>query len=363
MFNKSLKMSILQNNSILKTCEESNLLYLAYALSECDTNTVVNENKKHFYNLITSQKPKTRVKLLCNWCSSEDLAKTWNKMSKGNFTWNNIQLVWQDPVDYYVVINRSLIQDVATSSLPLDKTIVFHMEPNLSNEDMWGKEWAVSFLLENEKKFFKICPHEKHGEYNNNEWHLSLSYSELRQGFVTKDQDLSTCLSTVLSGKYRDPGQIKRIDFVKYLEKRGKLDVHVFGNNRFHYKTFKGDLPYHAKDKAILPYKYTFNAENHEKRNYYTEKLIDGILGECLVFYWGCPNVKDFIDPRAYVQLHLSNFEQDCEIVEKAIRENWHEQRLPFIKEAKRKILEELQFFPRLEKILNGTADPQNMKI
>ena len=89
-------------------------------------------------------------------------------------------------------------------------------------------------------------------------------------------------------------------------------------------------------------------------KNYYTEKLIDGILGECLVFYSGCPNIRDFIDERAYVYLELSNFEKDYGIIQKAIQEDWYSKRLPYIREAKYKILNELQFFPRLEKFLTS---------
>ena len=107
------------------------------------------------------------------------------------------------------------------------------------------------------------------------------------------------------------------------------------------------------KDDALFSYKYIFNCENNEINNYCTEKLYDGILAECLVFYSGCPNIKDIIDDKAYIYLHLSNFEKDYETIRKAIEENWWEQRLPYIKEAKNKILNELQFFPRLKKILS----------
>jgi hypothetical protein len=84
-----------------------------------------------------------------------------------------------------------------------------------------------------------------------------------------------------------------------------------------------------------------------------TEKLIDGILGECLVFYSGCFNAREYIDERAFVYLELSNFEEDYNTVKQAIAEDWHSQRLPYIREAKKKILNYLQFFPRLERIIN----------
>jgi hypothetical protein len=283
-----------------------------------------------------------RVKLMCSWTSSENLARIWNKMSKGNYTWNNIRLVFSDPVDYFVIIN-GVPEDVVYDK---KKTIVFQMEPYMERrKDIWG-HWADP----DEKEFLKVCKH-KDGEYNNNEWHLSLPYEHLVKNRVTKNIQYGHILSTVLSGNYRDPGHVKRVDFAKFLDKKG-LTLHVYGDNRWDYANYKGPLPYHCKDEGILPYKYTFNAENQSIPYYYTEKLIDGILGECLTFYWGCPNIRELIDPRAYVQLELSNFEADYQIIKKAIEEDWHSQRLPYILEAKNRILNDLQFFPRLEKIL-----------
>ena len=290
---------------------------------------------------------KIRVKLMCSWMPSEDLVRVWNKMTKGNFIWNNIELVWTDTADYYVIINA------VPPGIPFDKkkTIVFRMEPKMSiHPEIW-REWADP----KDEEFLRVFRHEK-GDYNNNEWHLSKTYTQLCNEEIVKNPDYTNILSTVLSAQYRDPGHVKRIDFVKFLEKKG-LTVHVYGDNKWTYKNYKGSLPKYCKDDGILPYKYTFNAENNSIHNYYTEKLIDGILGECLTFYWGCPNVKEFIDERAYVQLSLSNFEQDYETIRKAIQDDWYTERLPYIREAKKKILNELQFMPRLEKCINELKD------
>jgi hypothetical protein len=284
--------------------------------------------------------PFIRVKLLCNWCLSKELADCWNKMSRGNYTWGRIKVVWEGDVDYYVIINSPPKDAIFDKK----RTILFRMEPHMSlHPEIWG-EWANP----DDKEFLKVLRHEN-GDYNNNEWHLSTPYSVLQEekGFYKP----TNTLSTILSGKYKDPGQVLRVDFIKFLENK-QIDIHVYGENRWGYKNYIGSLPLHDKNSGLLQYKYTFNAENHSIDNYYTEKLIDGILAECLVFYWGCPNVKDYIDERAYVQLELSNFEKDYEKIQKAISEDWHTQRLPYIREAKKKILNELQFFPRLEKIL-----------
>jgi len=335
----------LSENNHTEALEESirsNNNYLTVILSDILLKTTLEERsniiEKETSDIIEKEKT-IIVKLLCNWTSSEQLCKIWNKLSKGDYTWNNIKIVWEsEEPDYYVVINAT------TEKIDKKKTIVFRMEPHMERNGQWG-EWAYP----DEKEFLKVCFHDK--EYNNTEWHLSKTYTELLTMKIVKTID--NRVSTVLSDKYKDAGHIKRIDFVKFLDTKEEINVDVFGNNKWNYKNYKGDLPYHCKDNSLLPYKYTFNAENHKINNYFTEKIIDGILAESLVFYWGCDNLRDFIDKEAYVQLDLSNFEIDYKKIQSAIKANLWENRLPYILKAKKKILEYFNFFPRLERIIN----------
>jgi hypothetical protein len=279
----------------------------------------------------------TRVKLLCNWTDSKNLCILWNKMSQGAYKWNNIQIVWEEPADYYVVINCPPF----TVSPPPNQTIVFRMEPNMENNSfMWG-EWSKP----DPSQYLFVGYHSEH--HNNCEWHLSKTYTELLNNPIHKTETLSA----VLSDKYKDYGHIKRIDFAKFIDHKG-LSIHMFGGNKFNWKEYKGELPPYEKDNGLFPYKYTLGVENHKIPGYFTEKLIDGILSECLTFYHGCPNIKEFIDERAFVWLELSNFEEDYKKINEAIVSNLWEERLPYIRKAKHKILTEMQFFPRLESIL-----------
>jgi hypothetical protein len=284
----------------------------------------------------------TRVKLLCNWDTSENLCNLWNKMSQGNYRWNKIRLVWDDDnPDYYVIINCPLIN---VSIVP-EKTIVFRMEPNMEKHKyLWG-EWCDP----DSSKFLKVFRHET--DINNSEWHISKTYNELKTQEIVKDPIYDNIISTVLSDKYHDTGHIKRIDFIKFLEKK-ELLIDVYGNNKWDYKSFKGPLPPHQKDNAMLPYKYSFNVENHSIKNYCTEKILDGILSECLMFYSGCFNLREILPEESFVYLELVDFEKDYNTVKKAIEENWWEKRLPAIREAKKIILDELNFFPRLERFI-----------
>ena len=171
-----------------------------------------------------------KIKLLCNWTKSKELREQWNKFTKGNYRWNNIEIVLDDNPDYFVVVN------CPPPNIPLDsrKIILFQMEPYMKskNKHKWGQ-----FSNPDVNKFFKICSHDK--EYNNIEWHLSKTYTELLNMKIEKTENT---LSTVLSAKYSDMGHIKRVDFVKYLEHKN-LPIHVYGSNKWKYKDYKGVLP------------------------------------------------------------------------------------------------------------------------
>ena len=113
-----------------------------------------------------------------------------------------------------------------------------------------------------------------------------------------------------------------------------------------------GLLPFREKDRGLFPYKYTYGAENSRENNYFTEKICDAILSECLCFYHGCPNLHDFLHPESYISIDVCDHERSLEIIQSAIANNEWEKRLPYIRESKDKILNELQMLPTLERII-----------
>src|SRR3990172_11712037 len=81
--------------------------FLKYKItSEIDFKSL---NTKLYYDGLYVKNKKFRVKLLCNWCTSKELCLDWNRLSKGNFIWNDIEITWEDKdVDFYVIINKPL---------------------------------------------------------------------------------------------------------------------------------------------------------------------------------------------------------------------------------------------------------------
>lgn len=297
-------------------------------------------------------KPTIRIKMLCNWCSSEDLCKEWLKMCKGAYKWNNLEITWlDDDIDYYVIINKPRPGD---KYVP-EKSIVYHMEPWCAGDQNWGVKTWGEWAKPDPRKFLQVRTHNKF--VNTVFWQLSLTYDQLQTMDISsqKRAELDKVVSSICSSKYFDPGHKKRIDFLHYLEEKGFL-LHIYNeDNERGFKSYQGKArPSVDKEKGLVPYKYYFMCENNAERNFITEKLWEPILCESLCFYWGCPNVADIVDPRAYVQLD-DDFETAYNTMNAAIQMNLWEERLPFIKAAKQKILDQ-SFFPTLEKVLKPKA-------
>ena len=300
------------------------------------------------------------VKILCNWCSSIDLMNEWNPMSKGSNKWNHIQLTDSDEADYFVIINMPQ----KNAYYNADKTIIFQMEPMCNNIDQsWGiKTWGI-WAYPDETKFLQVRTHKKF--YNNCSWQLRTTYNQFmdkdyNQKYKHKDTSCENTdnknnhtLSTICSSKYYDPGHIKRIDFLKYLEEKNDISMHIYGTDNHHqFKNYKGSLGVNDKDAGLVSYKYYFMVENNFEKNYITEKFWEPIISECLLFYFGCPNVCDYIDTMAYVQLDLNDFEKSYMIIKEAIDNDLYTTRLPYIQKEKYKILNYYNFYPTIERVI-----------
>ena len=269
-------------------------------------------------------------------------------MTKGSYRWNNIEITWSDEhIDYYIIINKPREGDRFIA----EKTIIYYMEPWCADPSQtWGVKTWGEWAKPDPSKFLQVRSHAKF--VNPVFWQINLTFNQLQLININKSVEFDNIISSVCSSKYYDPGHKKRIDFLHYLEGKG-LPLHIYNeDNERGFKSYKGKAqPSVDKEKGIIPYKYYFMCENNSEHNFITEKLWEPILCETLCFYWGCPNVSNIIDPRAYVQLDMNDFESAYNTVNAAIKTNLWEQRLPYIREAKKKILDQ-SFFPTLEKVL-----------
>jgi len=292
-----------------------------------------------------------RVKMMCNWTNSFNLCEEWNYMSKEDFKWNNIKITHEDNnIDYYVIINKPL--NDSEVFIP-NKTIIFQMEPSCKNNNQnWGTKTWGEWENPDESSFLEVRKHSNF--YNNCTWNLKINYNELQNNYIKKSNNY---ISTICSSKYYDPGHIKRIDFLKYIENKNDpiFKIDIFGNdNKHNFINYKGSLSDESKLIGIIPYKYYFMAENNSEYNYITEKLWEPLISECLCFYWGAPNINDYIHPDAYVQLDLDDFEKSFNIINDAIINNLWAKRINIIRREKYKVLNYYNYFPTIERTITN---------
>jgi hypothetical protein len=301
-----------------------------------------------------------RIKMLCNWTSSRELCKEWSNMCENEFCWKNIEITWtNEDIDYYVIIN----------SPPNDEyyepkhTIVFQMEPwvNDPHKDWGVKTWG-KWATPNPQEFFKVFSHKN--EINAVQWQLNIPLKELENTISNLKYNR---VAAICSEKNFDEGHILRNKFISYIERHNDY-IHSFGRKNYHdFISYTGTVASLSPDKTIddkyhvlKQYKYCFAVENNSECGYATEKIWEPILCECLCFYWGCPNLEEYIDSNAFVRLPLDDFDKSRKIIKQAIVEDWWSKRIDTIRSEKQRIINELGFFPRLSKVLCG---PNEMNI
>jgi GR25 family glycosyltransferase involved in LPS biosynthesis len=308
-------------------------------------------HKNEIYKQKKSRK-QINIKMICNWTSSKDLCNDWSNLMQEKYRWNNLNFTWLDnDIDYYVIINKTYHEHYDPK-----KTIIFQMEPWCydSNQNWGVKTWGM-WADPDPNSFLHVRTHKRF--YNNGFWQLKQTWSEFKNNPIIKDSTKENRISTICSSKYFDPGHIKRIDFLKYVEEQNDPNVIIDiynHDNQHNFKNYIGPHPPDNKDVGITPYKYYFMGENNEEFNFMTEKIWEPLLTESLCFYWGCPNLSDYIDPLAYVKLDLNNFDGSFKIIKNAIENNLWEQRLETIKKEKQKVLDYYGFCPTVERVIES---------
>ena len=281
-----------------------------------------------------------RVKLLGNWASPRELCAAFERQAKEGRRWDGIAITDQDDADLFALFN---LPGPEAGRFDPARTVVFAMEPDHAVA-RWG-EWAAP----DPRVFLQVRHHDRFP--NCGEWHLGMTWGELRAAPVGPK---TRGLSAVVSSRVADPGQLLRIGFLKFLEERG-FPVDVWGWDNAHgFRGYRGSLPPRDKRDGLLPYRYTLAVENSAHPNYFTEKVLDALLAECLPFTRGCPNLADHLDPRAFVPLPLEDPEESLRMVTRTIAEETWSRRVDDIRREKRRILDEAHLFPTLARIARG---------
>lgn len=159
----------------------------------------------------------------------------------------------------------------------------------------------------------------------------------------TPPPEKSRTLSTVCS--QRTGGTTlhsARVDFTWRLKKEIP-EMDIFGH---------GVKPMNDKAEALDPYRFHIAIENHVYKHHLTEKLPDAYLGYTLPFYHGAPNASEYFPKESFIPIDINNYQRSRDIIRYHLQNNEYEDRLPYIIEARRRVLEEQNLFAILNKVI-----------
>jgi Glycosyltransferase family 10 (fucosyltransferase) C-term len=278
-----------------------------------------------------------KIKLICNWTSSDQLLKDWFHMLRGTIWESKYQWITSGEPDYWIIINAPPSGEHFIPS----KSIVYRMEPYIDSIPTYNNWLGAN--LKTDFLFFLDHAHFR----NNTEWWLKSNLNP----HPKKDK----LISAVVSSRYDMEGHKLRIDFIKYIQDHSNLAIDVYGiENKHGLKDWKGSLPEREKDAGLMPYKYHLAVENSDIVNYATEKFWDGLLSECLVFYWGCSGLEEHVDGRAFIRLDLNDKEGSLKTIQTTIVNNEYEKRIEIIRYEKERVRSLYHCFARTSCLIDS---------
>ena len=235
---------------------------------------------------------------------------------------------------------------------PGSNTLLVTYEP--SNVKVYGREYTSQFghVLTSQEEWALPHPHRIYSQPALN-WYYGVSPGRIInwQELKALKPDKPRLISTVCASKQHETKvHVQRNRLIEMLKPR-LPELEIFG---------RGVRPVDDKAEAIDEFKYHIAVENFIGRHHWTEKLSDCFLGFALPIYAGCTNTEDYFPEESFMQIDITNTEESVDIINKEIRDNTYESRFPAILEARRRVLEEYNFFAVVARIIEDRHQTGN---
>jgi hypothetical protein len=162
-------------------------------------------------------------------------------------------------------------------------------------------------------------------------WHVGRTYGQLKTELPPSK---SVDLTWITSNDRRFSGHQQRMCFLERLQSSG-VPLALYG---------RGFKAIEDKWDALAPARYALAIENFSGSHYWTEKVSDCFLALTMPIYWGCTNLADYFPEESFVWIDIKDRNAPKRVAE-ILRSNLAETRRESILEARRRVLEEHQFF------------------
>jgi hypothetical protein len=176
-------------------------------------------------------------------------------------------------------------------------------------------------------------------------WRVGKTYDELVDREIPTKSKL---VSAIASTKDRIAGHRMRGEFVERAAREfPQLDL--FGRGREREIDDKWD--------GLAPYRYSLAIENTSKDDYWTEKISDCFLSFTVPFYFGAINISQYFPEDSFIWLPIDRPEDAVRIMRDALDKDDWEARLPALREARRRVLENYSLFAQLTRLVTDNRE------
>lgn len=277
------------------------------------------------------------------WQSDNLLYRDLKLYGFGKAEWKNIEFVQDDNFDVVIIFTA----------------------PH-KNHKSFGNREIITFLSEPPES-----PHRQKISNNISPMYISFPwwiYSTKKEDIISRTlkQQKEKLLSAVTSELCWLRGHQKRLQFLFQLDGLIAEGLDIFGRKQTgqifsQFNNYCSELA--DKYDGLLPYEYHFACENSFIPDYFTEKILDPIVAECLCFYDGCSNMEKYLDYRAFIRIDVTNIHQSIDTILRSIEDDEFSKRRKFITKEKQRILTHLNPLNIIWAALNEKDLPEYFKL
>ncbi|MGN0855330.1 MAG: glycosyltransferase [Kiritimatiellia bacterium] len=249
----------------------------------------------------------------------------------------------QDPActayDWLVVFDD--LRDSETVTCPKERTILATWEPVSIKNYCSAFTRQFGHLLTNRPPQAENHPHYHLGK-GYFPWCNGRSYAE-NKAFALPPK--TQAVSAVCSAKaMKWTKHYERIRLLKQLV--AEVPGAVWYGHGIHEFKHKFDL--------LDSFRYHVVLENHIGAHYWTEKIADAYLGECLPFYAGAPDLAEDFPAESFIPIPMDDPGEAIRIIREAIAHDEWARRLSAIREAKARLFSEYNFWAQVIKVIEA---------
>ncbi len=110
------------------------------------------------------------------------------------------------------------------------------------------------------------------------------------------------------------------------------------------------------KCEVMDAYRYHIAFENHIAPHYWSEKIADAFLSECLPFYAGAPNLAEDFPEESFIPIPANDPDAAIRIIREAIANDEWSKRIEAIREARSRLLSKYNFFAQVIRLIEAEA-------